>query len=1092
MRGTRARHAVPLTLAVMLASVAALAEEPAASTHPPSFPCEGTVRQARVLGCDTARCRDPGFPDILVGLAGLRAGEVLDGGRVEAARARLLELGLFRGVTLRCAPGEGGLDVDLEVIPVTRLRKVRFLGHRHFDEPALLDRLPVEPGDPLDPQGRRTDDLLERVRDAVKRAYAEEGFHATDVDLVLKPVEGDLVDLHVTVREGERLKIARVEASLGSAQFAGDWTGPREWACPAVRARDLRSWAGVSAGDAYTDRTVPTAVQNLQRALRAIGFSGVRIVADLDRETRRLALGASYSSCYLIRFFVRDRDAPGRLGFRPLDDPGLLEVLPFADSGVFDLTEASLGREGIRQYFEDRGYLFADVVLDYRAFRAGEGDDRPEWVGPGVSGIISYFVTTNRRREVRSIRFPGRRDLDESHLREVMATRPYDFFGDPGAVLPDQVFQDLERIRERYRREGFPDIAFEWAGEEGVRRREVAREGRETVYTYVDGDRAFRVRTLPSTDGVVLEIGVREGDQQRLGEVRVQGVTAFPVDELMRDLDLLEGRPFSPLRLADAVRDLRRRYANEGYLAAEVRVACRGHDPDGADEACFALDGPPAIPHRPSRDRGPSRRVDVAITVVEGTRTRVLAVIVDGVQRTREDVVRREFPRPGEPYRLDRVAQAVRTLKNFGVFRSVQVQAVGAGEHPPREEVALVVTCREARSRFVDLAGGFETLNRSGEFPGYLTSPLATTLTVQDRTTTGFGRTVGLQIPDILLTAEVRYTDLNFLGRAKRLYLPVKYGISATAWDRYAAFTPTYVDPRFFARGLNFRVTPFVIYDRATTRLDLFQFGAEFALSKEVLPSLFGGLTYEIAEVTSRDPETETAYSPFRIENKVVPTLTYDRLDHPINPKRGGIIQASLSYINAIVSGNVRNYLKFEATAKGFYTVRNFLTFAFMGRYGTSRSFGASGILPQEERFTLGGNRGVRGFANDAIAQYHPDGSLRLERLPDGTLRKPYGGDIVVSGSTEVRFPVVRRINLFAAVFYDVGALADRVAEISGASFRHSVGFGVRYLLGDAIPIRLDYGLILDRRCRDVDPLTGLCVQKEEIGNIHFGLLYSF
>lgn len=1074
MHGTRARQAVSLTLAGLLASVAAPAQEPAT---PP--PCEGAVRRARVLGCDTARCREPGFLDLLIAIAGLRAGEVLDGVRVEAARARLLELGLFRDVTLRCAQGDSGLDVDLEVVPVTRLRQVRFFGHRHFDEPALLDRLPVEPGDPLDPQGRRTDDLLERVRDAVKRAYAEEGFHATDVHLVLTPVEGDLVDLHVTVREGERLKIAAVEASLGPAQFLGDWAGPREWACPAVRARDLRSWAGVSPGDAYTDRTVPTAVQNLQRALRAIGFSGVRVAANLDRETRRLTLRASYSSCYLIRFFVRDKDAPGRLGFRPLDDPGLLEVLPFADSGIFDLTEASLGREGVRQYFEDRGYLFADVVLDYRAFRGGEGGDRPAWVGRGVSGILSYFITTNNRREIRSLRFPGRRALDESRLREVMATKPYDFFGGPGAVLPDQVFQDLERIRDLYRREGFPTIAFEWAGEEGVRRREVAREGRETIYTYIDGDRAFRVRTLPSTNAVVLEIGVHEGDQQRLGEVRVQGVTAFPVEGLMRDLDLQEGGPFSAVRVADAVRALRRRYANEGYLAADVRVACRGHDPDVAGEACCV-------------DQVPSRRVDLAITVVEGTRTRVLAVIVDGLQRTREDVVRREFPRPGEPYRLDRVAQAVRTLKNYGVFRSVQVRAVGAAEHPPREEVALVVTCREAPSRFVDLAGGFETLNRSGEFPGYLTSPLATTLTVQDRTTTGFGRTVGLQIPDILLTAEVRYTDLNFLGRAKRLYLPVKYGVSATAWDRYAAVTPTYVDPRFFARGLSFRVTPFVIYDRATTRLDLFQFGAEFALSKEVLPRLFGGLTYEIAEVTSRDPETEAAYSPFRLENKVVPTLTYDRLDHPVNPRRGGIVQASLSYINAIVSGDVRNYLKFEATAKGFYTVRNFLTFAFLGRYGTSRSFGASGILPQEERFTLGGNRGVRGFANDAVAQYYPDGSLRLERQPDGTLRKPYGGDIVVSGSAEVRFPLVRRINLFAAVFYDVGALADRVAEISGASFRHSVGFGVRYLLGDAIPIRLDYGLILDRRCRDVDPLTGLCVQKEEIGNIHFGLLYSF
>lgn len=1053
---------------------------PARGEDPPSVvPCEGEVRETRIVSCHTERCRDPGFLDALIRLAGLQPGEVVTPSGAEAATARLRETGFFRDVSIRCVPNDGGLDVTLVLVPMSRIRRVIVQGHRHFDEPAILDRLSVEPGDPIEPQDLRVQEVVERVRDAIKRMYAEEGFSGTEADVSLKPADEDLVDLMVMVREGERIKVAQVEVSLQQQDFTEHWAGPREWACPEVRPRDLRALARVSPGDAFTERTIPTAVQHLSRSLRAMGFVGVRIEAEFDQQSRRLLLRATYSSCFLLRFFVRERDAPGRLGYRALEDPALIEVLPFADSGVFDRSEASLGREMVRQYFEDRGYLFADVVLDYRTFPGGAPDDRPEWVAPGVLGVISYFITTNRRREIRAIRFSGRHHLEESRLREVMVTRPYDFFGDPGAVLPDQVFVDLDRIRDLYRSEGFFEMRFEDAGEPGVRRREKSVEGRETIHTYKDGDRGFRIRTLPSTDGVVLEIRVVEGEPSRLGQVRAEGVGVFDPARLLRDLDLVEGRPFSVARLEAAIREIRRRYANEGYHAVSIRARCRGWDPDVPEDDC-------------DTSRIASRRVDLTLSVEEGTRTRVLAVWVEGVQRTREDVVIREFPKSGEPYRLDRVAEAVRTLKNYGVFRFVQVKAVGAREDPPRDEVALVVTCREARSRFVDLAAGFETLNRSGEFPGYVTSPLATTLTLQDRTTTGFGRTVGLQIPDILLTAELRYTDLNFLGRAKRLYLPVKYGISATALDRYAAFTPTYVDPRFLVRGLTFRLTPFVIYDRATTRLDLFQFGSEFSLSKEIVRHLFGSLIYEIAEVMSRDPETERDYSPLRLENKVSPVLTYDRLDHPINPKRGGIIQASLSYINALVGGDSRNYLKFEATAKGFFTVRNLLTFAVMGRYGTSRTFERSGTLPQEERFTLGGNRGVRGFANDAIAQYHPDGSLRLQRLPDGTLRKPYGGDIVLSGSVEVRFPIVRRISLFGAVFYDVGALADRVAELSLASFRHSVGFGVRYLLADAIPIRLDYGLILDRRCRDVDPRTGLCVQKEEVGNIHFGLLYSF
>jgi len=402
-----------------------------------------------------------------------------------------------------------------------------------------------------------------------------------------------------------------------------------------------------------------------------------------------------------------------------------------------------------------------------------------------------------------------------------------------------------------------------------------------------------------------------------------------------------------------------------------------------------------------------------------------------------------------------------------------------------------VVNCRESRARFIDLAGGFETMSRSGDFPGYATSPLATSIAIQDRSTTQFGRALGLQIPDILLSAEVRYTDQNFLGLAKRLYLPFKFGMSATAWDRYAAFTPTYVDPRFFVRGLSFRVTPFAIYDRATTRLDKIQLGTEFALSKELLPRLFGATSYELAWVKTRDPETTDKYTPFRLENKVTPSLTYDRLDHPINPTKGGLVQTSLAYINAMDSSDINNFIKWDISGKYFMTLRNTVTLGLFARYGASKSFNGP-KLPQDERFTLGGNRGVRGFSDDAVAQYNTDGSLRLERQTDGTYAKPYGGEILLAGSVELRFPLLRALSLYGAVFYDVGALAERVAEISKKSFRSSVGAGIRFLLGGTIPIRLDYGVILDPRCRDADPVTGACVQQEEIGNIHFGILYTF
>jgi outer membrane protein assembly factor BamA len=1042
------------------------------------------------------QCQDPEFVAGLLELADLRPGNPTDSEQVAAGEKRLRRLGLFRDVRIACTPTAGAVDVGVAVAPATRLRHVEVEGNEHFYGTAVMDRLTIQPGDVLEPGDPETAELLDRVRDTVRRMYRDDGYNGTTVTAEVlpgghpdrgPPESPNEVDLVIRIVEGERLKIESLDLSLKPARETPAPPRGAE-ACPDVRVRDLREFADVALGQSYTERTIPDAVRRLTRALRGIGFTHVRVNAAFDPATRRLELAATYDACYLLRFFVRDAEAPGRLGFEPFADPALIDALPFGDSGVFDLTEASIAREEVRTFFENRGHLLADVVLDHRTRDSGEApgpgyQGRP-WAA-GVAGILSYYVTRNAHVEIRGIRFRGNDTIPDESLLAVMSTKPYDFFGDPGVVIPDQVVYDLDRIEKLYRDEGFAEVRFAGTRLGAGRVRVTSQDGPDTVYTYHVGDRrVFQVRRPPLTEGVYLEIGIEEGPRRTLGEVSVRGSAALTPEEAAATAGLEAGGPFSPTRVREAASALVRRLSSLGFLSVAVKVTCRGHDPEVERERC-------------DPDTVASRIVDVDVEVSDGLRTHVGAVFVAGTRRTADSVIAREFPKPGEPYDVEEMAASIRRLKDLGIFSSVQITTVGADEKPPHGSVGVVVNCREARSRFLDIAGGVETLNRSLDLPAAVASPLATTISLTDRSTTSFGRVLGLQIPDILVTAEVRYTDQNFLGRAKRLYLPFKYGLSATAWDRYASFTPTYVDPRFFARGLTFRFTPFAIYDRATTRLDLIQFGTELAVSKELVERLFGSLSVEVAGVTSRDSEVASDYSPFRLETKVVPSLTYDRLDNPINPQKGGFLQASLSYINAITrDGGANNYLKWEISGKLFWSVRNIVTFGVMARYGASMSFGGQTMLPDEERFTLGGNRGVRGFSNDAIAQYNADGSLRLAPVVNeqGVVvkRKPYGGDIVLNATAEARFVLLRKINLYGAVFYDVGALAERVVDLNVGSVRSSVGFGLRLLLGGTIPIRLDYGVILDRRCKDADPLTGACVQREEVGNIHFGILYTF
>jgi outer membrane protein assembly factor BamA len=787
-----------------------------------SDPClEGPVLEVSLKGCDVPGCKDPAFVAGLLDLADLTTGVVADAGRRSTGLERLGRLGFFRSASIVCEPAVGGVFATLVVVVERRLRSLVFKGNSHFDDSAIANRLALQRGDRIDALDSGTTELLERSRDAIRRAYQEEGFIGTVVTTRLQDVGNTLTDMMVDIKEGSRVRIRDVHVGLGPSRPDDPGASSTAEGCPVVLERDLKNWAGLESASTLTEKTIPNVISRLTRALRVVGFSGVRVEAAFDASSQGLRIEAKYDSCYLLRFYSRDRELPGRVGFTPLKDEDLLKSLPFADSGVFDLAESVLGREEVRGWFENRGFLFAGVVLDYRQ-RRGTSDsvaqDEIVHAGGGawgrhVAGRVSYFITRGGKVEIRDIRLSGVKSLPIEKVRGVMATKEYDFLGGPGAVLPDQVFSDMEQIRRMYAENGFRNMRFLGTVDSGQRVRQKTEEGTSTVYTYATDSQAFQVVVLPgNTEGVLLRIGIDEGTRTLVGKVAIDGVVSKRLDEAIKVLDLGSSGPFSPSRVRAAVQRLARWYAASGHLRTSIVVLCGGDDP----EAPCDLDNVTA------------EKVELTVRVNEGTPATIGSVFVQGLGRTKPVTVTSRLPKPGDPYDVVRVADGVRYLNDLGIFTSVQVSAVGADENPPRNQVALVVECRETKTRFIDFALGFETMNdaRANVMPESAISGISTSIGLSDLVTSGSGRSVDLPLPDILLTIEARYVDLNFLGLGKRMYLPIKYGLSFTAWDRYASFAPTYHDPNFFVRGLSFRATPYAVYDRATKAIDQIQFGA--------------------------------------------------------------------------------------------------------------------------------------------------------------------------------------------------------------------------------------------------------------------------
>jgi outer membrane protein insertion porin family len=115
--------------------------------------------------------------------------------------------------------------------------------------------------------------------------------------------------------------------------------------------------------------------------------------------------------------------------------------------------------------------------------------------------------------------------------------------------------------------------------------------------------------------------------------------------------------------------------------------------------------------------------------------------------------------------------------------------------------------------------------------------------------------------------------------------------------------------------------------------------------------------------------------------------------------------------------------------------------------------------VPVFERFYAGGRDSIRGFDFRRMGP-HQDGI-------------PVGGETYVFLSAEYSFPIFVEF-LRGAVFYDLANLTPNVEGLFNVQWRHSVGFGLRFLIPQLgnVPVKLDFGWALSSTAEDSEEVV--------------------
>ena len=806
-------------------------------------------------------------------------------------------LALALGLLLQAPAGERPLTaVSLDAPAAQRARLSSYLG--------------LKAGQPFRP---------EAVRAAVERLYATGEF----ADVIVERREGD---------DGPELIFRTTPAPrLGAVRVAGDQV---------LSSGAIRKVARFVAGEPLWPARLDEASQAVAVALVARGYLEARVSAEA-----RLSLGlaeAVFTVAAGPRVRVRAVTLEGAVSSQA---PPLHELARPKPGEPFERERAQRAAERIRRRLVVEGHWRAKV------------DVRESYDPLAALMTLVFAVEPGPSLE---LEFRGERPSAGSRRAIERLLRA-------GAVGPDALDEGGERIEDEFRRHGHRSV--------------------EVTY-----------RTEPAPGGEVVIYAIKPGPAASLASLRVLGLPlTFPFLPA-----LAAPAPLEELRVEAEASRLQRALVDDGYPEAKVEtdmpegggfipVVLRAQPGARVLVAAFQVDAPSAaaqgVPSRELRTRvgQPYRVRDIALDrntllnawrnagyaqvviepevslseertaanvllkVTPGARADVDRIIVAGLTRTRETVVRRELLVKEEaPLGLSDLLESQRRLGALGLFRRLSITELPEDEAGKR---SLVVAAEEGPATTFAYGLGYAERDH-----------VRGSLEVTRRNLGGMDRS---------LSAFLRASS-----RATRVFL-------------------SYREPYLFGRRHELFVTGFREEESRpgfdyTRGGGLLQTG--FVLSPE--RSLVLRYSYEKTDtfnVTVPEDEVDREFQQATFSGPSA-TLLDDTRDDPLDPHRGHFFGTDLRFSSAALGGDsfVKGSLQFSA----YRRATSHALVAISTRLGLSRTFGfeTATRLPLPERFFAGGDFSLRGFPIDGVDEA--------------------GGNGLVLGSVELRLEISRALSL--------------------------------------------------------------------------------
>ncbi len=496
--------------------------------------------------------------------------------------------------------------------------------------------------------------------------------------------------------------------------------------------------------------------------------------------------------------------------------------------------------------------------------------------------------------------------------------------------------------------------------------------------------------------------------------------------------------------------------------------------------------------------------VDTAIVLDSSSRTAVVTftlnprylttiedIVVDGNAGVSDSTIMKSLTLTiGDIFRRSDLLRSQRALYESNMFRRAAIES-----RPPLDisipdsAKVIVVTVQESPLREARLSAGFSTIDfiqLEGRFSHYNFMGGARRLEVQGAVgnllaSSLNGRGIFRNVSEVRTSDRARYFAPTYnasIDLRQPWFWSPHNELALSLFTHRRSAPGIYVDRGY---GTSFTFTREVT-ERAPASANY-----RFEISKVDAGDVYFCLNYGVCDQpTLQALRGNQQLSPFSV------TAGIDRTNNPFTPNRGFRGNAGIEHASAFTLSDFR-YNRATVDAAGFYQVKKrgvigaHVQAGWVGSLGsTEQAVGVGagidgGILHPRKRFYAGGSHSVRGFGENQLGPRVLTVSIDVLQRNDttnllctsgadvtacdpnaGTLAdrdfdpRPLGGNFMLEGSVEARFPVWRE--LIGAVFVDAGMVQQRrQADLPTRRAAITPGFGARYR-SPVGPIRADIG----------------------------------